>query len=135
MGPALLVIDAKAPPEPPPAGSLLQLLLREQQDLSAVEQFARTHEEIKPTRSDEPVQARHYRALLPATEPGPGQQYAFDVDLDRCSGCKACVVACHSLNGLDEQETWRDVGLLIGGSKSLPVLQNVTTACHHCLQP
>jgi len=27
------------------------------------------------------------------------------------------------------------VGLLIGGSRSLPVLQHVTTACHHCLQP
>ena len=37
-------------------------------------------------------------------------QYAFDVDLDSCSGCKACVSACHSLNGLDEDETWRDVG-------------------------
>jgi formate dehydrogenase iron-sulfur subunit len=37
------------------------------------------------------------------------------VDLDKCSGCKACVSACHSLNGLDEDETWRNVGLLVGG--------------------
>ena len=76
-----------------------------------------------------------YRSLLPATPPGPGQQYAFEVDLDRCSGCKACVVACHTLNGLDETETWRDVGLLIGGSRSAPVMQHVTAACHHCLEP
>ena len=80
-------------------------------------------------------QAKHYSRLLPATEPGPGQQYAFRVDLDRCSGCKACVTACHSLNGLDEGETWREVGLLIGGSSQLPVLQHVTSACHHCLDP
>ncbi len=80
-------------------------------------------------------QAKHYSRLLPATEPGPGQQYAFRVDLDRCSGCKACVTACHSLNGLDEGETWREVGLLIGGSSQLPVLQHVTAACHHCLDP
>ncbi|MEZ6126844.1 MAG: 4Fe-4S dicluster domain-containing protein [Planctomycetaceae bacterium] len=57
------------------------------------------------------------------------------MDLDRCSGCKACVVACHSLNGLDEKETWRDVGLLIGGTRNQPVMQHVTTACHHCLEP
>jgi Fe-S-cluster-containing dehydrogenase component/DMSO reductase anchor subunit len=36
---------------------------------------------------------------------------------------------------LDESETWRDVGLLIGGSRTLPVLQHVTAACHHCLEP
>ena len=42
--------------------------------------------------------------------PGPGQQYAFEVDLDACTGCKACVTACHSLNGLDEGESWRRVG-------------------------
>jgi len=35
------------------------------------------------------------------------------VNLDQCSGCKACVSACHSLNGLDDGETWRSVGLLI----------------------
>jgi Fe-S-cluster-containing dehydrogenase component/DMSO reductase anchor subunit len=109
---------------------LLARLLREQSQLTAVERFAGLHE-----AGELPLQAKHYRALLPAAPPGPGQQYAFDVDLDRCSGCKACVTACHSLNGLDEVETWRDVGLLIGGTSSLPVLQHVTTACHHCLQP
>jgi Fe-S-cluster-containing dehydrogenase component/DMSO reductase anchor subunit len=110
--------------------SLLERLLREQQDLSAVEQFARHH-----APSDRPAAEQFYRTLLPATPPGPGQQYGFEVDLDCCSGCKACVTACHSLNGLDESETWRDVGLLIGGTRSLPVLQHVTTACHHCLSP
>jgi ferredoxin len=85
---------------------------------------------VRPARYD-----ARYQSLLPATPPAPGQQYAFEVDLDRCSGCKACVVACHTLNGLDENETWRDVGLLIGGSRTAPVMQHVTAACHHCLQP
>jgi len=102
----------------------------ESEALTAVEDFVQQHE-----RGAIPVQTRHYARLLPATEPGPGQQYAFRVDLDRCSGCKACVTACHSLNGLDEGETWREVGLLIGGSSQLPVLQHVTAACHHCLDP
>jgi formate dehydrogenase iron-sulfur subunit len=120
------------------AGNLLGFLLSEQQNLSAVERFAQDHAQFTRTRQDlrsEPAQAKYYRALLPASEPGPGQQYAFDVDLDSCSGCKACVAACHSLNGLDEDETWRDVGLLIGGTRTAPVMQHVTTACHHCLEP
>ena len=111
-------------------GSLLDRLLGEQQELTAVEAFSRDHSSYT-----EPAQARYYSRLLPASPPGPGEQYAFEVDLDRCSGCKACVTACHSLNGLDEQETWRDVGLLIGGTEQLPVIQHVTAACHHCVQP
>jgi formate dehydrogenase iron-sulfur subunit len=116
--------------------ALVASLLLEQQSLSAVDRFSRWHEGEGPDRGialrlDSP----RYRSLLPATPPGPGQQFAFEVDLDRCSGCKACVTACHTLNGLDETETWRDVGLLVGGSRSLPVLQHVTAACHHCLEP
>jgi Fe-S-cluster-containing dehydrogenase component/DMSO reductase anchor subunit len=116
----------------PPAGgaSLIDALLVEQGDLSAVERFAQFHEDV-----EEPLQGRFYSALLPAQPPGPGQQLAFEVDLDRCSGCKACVAACHALNGLDESEAWRDVGLIVGGSGRLPVLQHVTSSCHHCLEP
>lgn len=76
-----------------------------------------------------------FRDLIPLSAPGPGEQYAFLVDLDSCSGCKACVAGCHSLNGLDENETWRDVGLVLGGEASHPFQQTVTTACHHCEDP
>lgn len=110
--------------------SFLEELLAEQQTLTAVDRFSQFHESLR-----QPLQARYYSSLLPTSLPGPGEQYAFEVDLDRCSGCKACVTACHSLNGLDDDETWRDVGLLHGGSLTLPVLQHVTTACHHCLDP
>jgi formate dehydrogenase iron-sulfur subunit len=110
--------------------SLLARLLADQQQLTAVEEFSRQHD-----GGELPAQSRYYKSLIPASPPGPGQQYAFEVDLDRCSGCKACVTACHSLNGLDGHETWRDVGMLIGGTTELPVLQHVTTACHHCLEP
>lgn len=101
-----------------------------QPPLSAAEQYAAVY----PAVVQRQVENR-YSQLMPATPPRPGQQYAFEVDLDRCTGCKSCVAACHALNGLDEQETWRDVGLLVGGSAELPVLQHVTMACHHCLQP
>ena len=73
--------------------------------------------------------------LIPLTAPNPGEQYAFEVDLDSCTGCKSCVAACHSLNGLDENETWRDVGLLVSSRRTQPFSQTVTTACHHCADP
>ncbi|HEV8547505.1 MAG TPA: DmsC/YnfH family molybdoenzyme membrane anchor subunit [Polyangiaceae bacterium] len=111
---------------------LVQHYLREQQKLSAVERFSQRHEAEALAPG-----ARYYRDLLPLEKPGPGQQLAFEVDLDACSGCKACVTACHRLNGLDddEGETWRSVGLLHGGSPEQPVQQTVTTACHHCVDP
>jgi len=110
---------------------LLDDALRAQHQLTAVERFA----EIADARPAPDAPGARYRELLPATPPAPGQQYAFEVNLDVCSGCKACVTACHNLNGLDEGETWRSVGLLHGGSAAVPVQQTVTTACHHCLDP
>lgn len=113
----------------PPAAHV-DRYLRDQQ-VTAVDRFARDHDAAQAAGAA----AGRYSALMPATAPAAGQQYAFEVDLDACSGCKSCVAACHSLNGLEEEESWRDVGLLHGGSRRLPVVQHVTTACHHCLDP
>jgi formate dehydrogenase iron-sulfur subunit len=118
-------------------------LIDDQQSLTAVERFSARHDQVAHDRaavvldstSSEPSQAKYYRDLLPASPPSPGTQYAFEVDLDKCSGCKACVVACHSLNGLDEDEAWRRVGTLTLSSDALPVITHVTTACHHCEDP
>ncbi|MBX3314027.1 MAG: dimethyl sulfoxide reductase anchor subunit [Actinobacteria bacterium] len=121
---------------------------------SAVERFERWWESWDGAADGADGRAATYRALLPAEAPGAGRQYRFEVDLDRCTGCKACVTACHSLNGLDDGETWRSVGVLAGGSTlgtwigrvgaaaapaapaAAPVWsQHVTTACHHCVEP
>jgi formate dehydrogenase iron-sulfur subunit len=108
---------------------LLQMLLGEQRELPFVERFAETQASPEFQRSG------FYRELIPDRQPNPGEQLAFQVNLDACTGCKACVSACHSLNGLDEYETWRDVGLLIGYDPEQPYQQHITTACHHCADP
>lgn len=108
---------------------------------TAVDAFADAHSRGLPTV------AERYRARMPVTLPATGQQFAFDVALDACTGCKACVAACHSLNGLDDNEAWRTVGVMHGMATSgLDVVRpligiavaeqrTVTTACHHCVDP
>jgi len=118
------------PKSPESPRTLIDDLLEEQQTLTPVERFAKKHD-----RHDLPAQARYYRDLIPLSKPGQGEQYAFAVDLDICTGCKACVSACHSLNGLDDDEIWRNIGLIHGGSVEEPYQQIVTTACHHCAEP
>ena len=95
-----------------------------------MERFSRRHE-----NHEWPAQALYYRDLIPLTAPKSGEQYSFEVELDKCSGCKACVTACHSLNGLDDNESWRDVGVLSSTNSEAPFQQAITTACHHCVDP
>jgi Fe-S-cluster-containing dehydrogenase component/DMSO reductase anchor subunit len=109
---------------------LIENYLREQSKLTAVERFSQHHARLA-REGDVP----RYRELLPVGAPSAGKQLAFEVDLDVCTGCKACVTACHSLNGLDEGESWRFVGLLHGGTPEKPVQQTVTSSCHHCADP
>jgi Fe-S-cluster-containing dehydrogenase component/DMSO reductase anchor subunit len=104
--------------------------LARQRDLTAVERFAQRHADLET-----PLQADVYRDLIPLSTPSPGQQYAFEVDLDLCTGCKACVTACNSLNGLDPDESFRSVGALLTDTALGPHVQTITTACHHCEDP
>jgi len=114
--------------------ALIGAYLEEQQNLTAVDRFSTAHDRMHGAEGQAPRLESHYRDLLPFDKPKPGQQYAFEVDLDRCTGCKACVTACHSLNGLDSGETWRSVGL-IHNAMGKRLQQTVTTACQHCLEP
>ena len=111
-------------------GNLIHQLIESQQQLTAVERFSQRHSDILS-----PALAPQYKDLIPLELPGEDEQYSFEVDLDACSGCKACVAACHNLNGLEDGELWRNVGLLTGGTETEPEIQHVTSACHHCLEP
>lgn len=113
----------------------LERYLAEQADLTPVERFSVAHDTAMA------ADARIWQDRIPLTRPQPGQQYAFDVNLDTCTGCKACVTACHNVNGLDDGESFRTVGLLKGatpakaGMPAQPFQQTVTAACHHCVDP
>ncbi len=129
----MALADATRGPDATP----IDRYLAAQADLRVVERFA---------RADVAERTGQWSDLIPLSAPGSGEQYRFEVDLDSCTGCKACVTACHSLNGLDESESFRSIGLLLSApppsSTSTPVAitaapaeQTVTTACHHCLDP
>jgi len=110
--------------------TLIDEYIDKQSLISAVENFTQQHDmkQFSPSQ-------KKYSELIPKKGPGQGEQYAFEVDLDKCTGCKACVTACHNENGLDEDETWRTVGLIQGGTSQNPNIQHVTSACHHCAEP
>jgi len=115
--------------------SLIDELLADQQQLQTpAARFADAHSVFQQNGDTALLSALSVQ-LIPLTVPGPGEQYAFEVSLDSCTGCKACVAACHSLNGLDEHETWRDTGLLVSPEPDHPFTQTITTACHHCADP
>lgn len=110
----------------PDLADLLEDIRKEKESWSAVESFSRWHDSVHAL-------AGRYQGLVPLSQPKQGERYAFQVDLDRCTGCKACVTGCHSLNGLDEGESWRSVGLLHEQGQGQQV--TVTSSCHHCADP
>jgi anaerobic dimethyl sulfoxide reductase subunit B (iron-sulfur subunit) len=61
--------------------------------------------------------------------------HAFYLDLDRCTGCFACAVACMDQNDLEagaEPVAWRQVFQVETGSGPDARLRYVSLACMHC---
>jgi Fe-S-cluster-containing dehydrogenase component/DMSO reductase anchor subunit len=98
---------------------------------TAVEQFALRAAAQKNTSA----QQEPFRALIPTQTPEDGEQFSFEVDVDRCSACKACVSACHHMNGLSPDESWRRVQQWFGENEHHSWVHTVTSACHHCVNP
>lgn len=58
------------------------------------------------------------------------------IDLDRCSGCDSCVVACKLENGLDLGNYWNRV-LTVGPMGTFPDIQQyfIPIQCQQCANP
>jgi anaerobic dimethyl sulfoxide reductase subunit B len=61
--------------------------------------------------------------------------YFIHIDLKRCSGCQACVVACMDENDLDPERgdiPWRQVFQVEEGKHPESLVSYVPLACTHC---
>ncbi|MFO7768751.1 MAG: 4Fe-4S dicluster domain-containing protein [bacterium] len=59
----------------------------------------------------------------------------FLLDLDRCTGCGACVLACRLENQLDPGVAWRTIHTLNIGRFEAGPAYHLSVACHHCAEP
>jgi len=59
----------------------------------------------------------------------------FTIDLSRCTGCKACSVACKDRAGLPDDLDWLRVEAHEGGVYPAPTLVYRVVHCYHCADP
>jgi Fe-S-cluster-containing dehydrogenase component/DMSO reductase anchor subunit len=59
----------------------------------------------------------------------------FVLDLDRCTGCAACVVACNTENEVQEGLSWRRIHTYNQQRLATAPVFHYTLACNHCLEP
>jgi len=59
----------------------------------------------------------------------------FVLDLDRCTGCEACVVGCNNENSVSEDLSWRRIHTFNHQRLATAPVFHFTLACNHCLEP
>lgn len=60
-------------------------------------------------------------------------QLGFSFDISRCSGCMACIVACHDQNDMpDDGSRFRHMSRIEKGTYPSAVIRFVSLACMHC---
>jgi Fe-S-cluster-containing dehydrogenase component len=62
-------------------------------------------------------------------------QTGFVLDLGRCVGCSACVLACRLENGWSSDNPWRRVLPLNLSRRAAGPTYFMSVACHHCERP
>lgn len=63
------------------------------------------------------------------------RQGLFILDLDRCTGCAACVVACNSENPVADSLSWRKIHTFNPQRLPAAPVFHLSLACNHCLEP
>ena len=59
----------------------------------------------------------------------------FLLDLNRCTGCQACRLACSIENQLGEESSWRTVYTFNAPGRPQVPRFHLSLACHHCADP
>jgi DMSO reductase iron-sulfur subunit len=59
----------------------------------------------------------------------------FVLDLDRCTGCAACVVACTNENPVSEGLSWRRIHSFNQQRLATAPVFHFSLACNHCFEP
>ena len=62
-------------------------------------------------------------------------QAGFFLDLDRCTGCAACVIACSTENRVEPELPWRRVHTFNAPRYSSAPVFHYSLACNHCADP
>lgn len=61
------------------------------------------------------------------------KQYGFSLDISRCSGCMACMVACFDQNDLPgDQAAFRHVSKVETGAYPSASIRHISLSCMHC---
>jgi Fe-S-cluster-containing dehydrogenase component/DMSO reductase anchor subunit len=63
------------------------------------------------------------------------RQALFVLDLDRCTGCAACVVACNNENEVAAENGWRRIHTFNEQRLATAPVFHFTLACNHCVEP
>ena len=62
-------------------------------------------------------------------------QGLFVLDLDRCTGCAACVVACTNENPVSDGLSWRSIQTFNEARLPMAPVFHYSLACNHCVDP
>ena len=61
------------------------------------------------------------------------KQVAFYIDMERCTGCRTCEIACMSFRRLPVAVSWRRVRDFV--AETPPSASHVALGCNHCEDP